>query len=164
VKGAVVAGLVLFATVLIVKALRPDDANAESNLWFLVGGAILLAPLLGGFVAGSGQIDRPLTHGAAATSLVAAAVLGVAVVRAVVRSRAIPIGTVLALCVILVSLGVVGGYAAFRRDLLRAGAEAEPGPERRPADPAEPADLPDGTAEAAEQDGQARRSESGRDA
>ena len=156
-KGAVVTGVVLFATVLIVKALRPDDSDAESNLWFLVGGAVLVAPLLGGFVAGTGHPDRPLTHGAAATGLAAAAVLVVAVVRSVARSRAIPIGTVLALCVILVSLGVVGGCVAFRRDLLRRDLDVEPGVEGRSKDP-------ESSVGGAEQDGRGRRSESGRDA
>lgn len=94
-----------------------DPVGQESSLWvvaFVL--VILVAPLVGGAVAGAARPRAPLSHGAAAVSLPAGLfVLGRMAAGLVEGSlTATQVVSFVLFLMVFTGLGVVGGYLAFR--------------------------------------------------
>jgi putative membrane protein (TIGR04086 family) len=93
-----------------------DSPGQESNLWVIAAVlAVVVAPTVGGYQAGKRQPSRGLLHSAVAVGAASGAIV---VVRFAVwlftRDNLHPLTLFLYLYV-TVSLGMVGGYVAYRR-------------------------------------------------
>jgi ABC-type Na+ efflux pump permease subunit len=94
-----------------------DTSGHESTLWIVAALlVIVVAPIVGGAVAGSAQ-ESPLLHGAVAVAAPAGAFL---VVRAIVGGvqgtlTATQVVTFVLYLVVFTALGMLGGYVGFRR-------------------------------------------------
>lgn len=102
-----------------IAALKGNDSvGRESNLWVLAAVLVLLvAPFVGGALAGQAQPDTPLAHGAAAVGLPAAALLFVRALVGLVRgdlTLAQAVSFVLFVQV-FTGLAMLGAYLASRR-------------------------------------------------
>jgi hypothetical protein len=94
-----------------------DTKGHESNLWIAAAVmVIIVAPFVGGAVAGAAQ-PSPLMHGAVAVAVPAGAFLVISsVVRATEgRMGAADVVTFLLYLVVFTGLGMLGGYVGFRR-------------------------------------------------
>ncbi len=94
-----------------------DTKGHESNLWIAAAVVVVLvAPFVGGAVAGAAQ-PSPLVHGAVAVALPAGAFL---VISSIVRATEGRMGaadgvTFVLYLVVFTGLGMLGGYVGFRR-------------------------------------------------
>lgn len=78
-----------------------------------VGGA-LVAPFVGGIVAGRQPTTAPLTHGAAAAAAASIAYVVVRIVDAVVRHKPVHPASVAFLVILAVTVGTGGAWFGFR--------------------------------------------------
>lgn len=104
---------------LIIGLIQPSD---QSFLWVLAAVLVLLvAPVIGGWVASSTETQAPLTQAAWAVGLPAAAFLVIVViVRAAQGSLTATIAVSFLLFLsVFVGLAMGGGYLAFRRRVPR---------------------------------------------
>jgi ABC-type Na+ efflux pump permease subunit len=95
-----------------------DTPGQESSLWVVAAVLVLLvAPVVGGLVAGTAQPSAPLTHAAAAVGVPAGLFLVVRIIVGLVRGSltAGQVVSFLLYLVVFTGLAVVGGYLAFRR-------------------------------------------------
>ncbi|HLY84477.1 MAG TPA: hypothetical protein VKQ71_15945 [Acidimicrobiales bacterium] len=104
---------------LLIALLHGKDAvGQESSLWVVAAIAVIIvAPVVGGAVAGAAQPRAPLSNGAAAIGLPAGIYLVVRVAAGIVRGT-LTINQVVSFVLYLVvftGLGVVGSYLAYRR-------------------------------------------------
>jgi hypothetical protein len=102
-----------------IAALKSNDpAGQESNLWVVAAVVVLLvAPMVGGAVAGREQRDAPLAHGATAVVVPAGVFLVARLVVSLIQgnlSAAEVVSFVLFLQV-FTGLAVFGGWLASRR-------------------------------------------------
>ena len=117
--GAVLAVLVVLPPTIVVRLLKDGDLEgSESGLWVVPMLAVLVGFGLAGHKAARRRPDAPLLHAAAAAGLAFAALAAVALVRAAVGGDfTVPlVVTLLLLGQIVVSLAIVGGYVAMRRE------------------------------------------------
>jgi putative membrane protein (TIGR04086 family) len=119
VAGAI-AALVLAVPAGVISAIVVSDDSGNGVFVFYV--VIIVAMLLGGFVAGSKRPDAPLTHGALAAAVAYAIAQTITVVVKLfdgtdVRSPAVYVFNLL----LMASIGVVGGFIAERRNARVAG-------------------------------------------
>lgn len=94
-----------------------DKSGHESNLWIAAAVAVIIvAPLVGGAVAGSAQ-QSPLVHGAVAVAGPAGVFLVGRSLVGVFQSSldAAQAMTFLLYLVVFTGLGMLGGYVGFRR-------------------------------------------------
>jgi len=125
--GAVAAGALTTLAfgvppVLLVQAVQGGASRSDPGLRAIAAVlAIVVAPVIGGVVAARHQPRAALTHGAWAAAAGYAGDVVLAVVRrAVTGGGAPPVRLVPAFVLFLVvfsSLGMLGGYAVFRRSL-----------------------------------------------
>jgi hypothetical protein len=103
--------------VLVIALLHGNDpVGQESNLWVVAAVAIILvAPVVGGAVAGANQPRTPLSHGAAAVYLPAGAFLLVRSVVGLVNGSltAAQVLSFLLFLMVFTGLGLAGGYLGF---------------------------------------------------
>jgi len=104
--------------VLIGNALKGGGGGSNSSPLFAAL-VLLVAPFAGGVVAARRQRSRPLTYGAAAAALAWVVVVARSIGSELLDDRAVPLATFVLLGFASVSLGVLGGYFAFRRQLRR---------------------------------------------
>jgi predicted permease len=123
---ATAAGLAIAVTVpptWLVRLLKGDDLDGqESALWVVPVLALFVGFALAGHLAARRRPDAPLTHSAAAALAAFGLLSGVTVVRRVVRGDGLSgplLITLLLLFQITVSLAVLGGYVATRREARR---------------------------------------------
>jgi hypothetical protein len=117
--GAVLAVIVVLPPTIVVRLLKDGDLEgSESGLWVVPMLAVLVGFGLAGHKAARRRPDAPLLHAAAAAGLAFAALAAVALVRAAVGGDfTVPlVVTLLLLGQIVVSLAIVGGYVAMRRE------------------------------------------------
>ena len=95
-----------------------SDENG-SNLSVVLAVVVLVAPLVAGAVAARGHHSTSLMHGAAATAVGWFVTIAITTVGKIVEGKGVPIVASLALGVVSVSFGVIGGYITFRRALRR---------------------------------------------
>ena len=116
-EGAVATlALVLLAWVVdVVK--RGDLPGRESNLWAVAVAIVLVAPVVGGIVAGRRRPRAALVHGAWSGAAAFAVIAVVGLVWRLVGGDRIGrlLVTYLFFLILYASLGTVGGYVAFRR-------------------------------------------------
>lgn len=118
--GAVVAVAVTLPPTIVVRLLKDGDLEGqESYLWVVPMVALLVGFALGGHRAARRRPDAPLLHAAAAAASAFAVLAAVVVVRRLVGGDGVGVPlvvTLLLLLQILVSLAVIGGYVAMRRE------------------------------------------------
>jgi hypothetical protein len=103
--------------VLVIALLHGNDpVGQESNLWVVAAVVIILvAPVVGGAVAGANQPRTPLSHGAAAIYLPAGAFLLVRTAIGLVDGSltAAQVLSFLLFLMVFTGLGLAGGYLGF---------------------------------------------------
>lgn len=135
--GAVLTVAITMPPTIVVRLLKDTDLGGqESNLWFVPLLALLLGCALGGHRAATRRLDAPLKHAAAAATAAFAVMGAVAIGRRLVTGDGITVPLVVTLLLLLqitVSLAVIGGYVAMRREAaatsrIDAGATGDPPP------------------------------------
>ena len=118
--GAVVAVAVTLPPTIAVRLLKDGDLDGqESYLWVVPVLALLVGFALGGHRAARRRPDAPLLHAAAAAAAAFAALAAVAVARRLVNGDGLTVPLVITLLLLLqitVSLAIIGGYVAMRRE------------------------------------------------
>jgi hypothetical protein len=123
--GALADAAILGPVVAIYAALRGlgvVSANGVAVDVTAVLGA-LVAPLVGGIIAGRRDTTAPLTNGALGAGAASIAYVVFRIIDGAVRSRPVHPSTVVILVIIAGTIGMLGGWAGFRS---RPG--ARPGP------------------------------------
>lgn len=137
--GAVVAVMVTLPPTIVVRFLKDGDLEGqESYLWVVPVVALLAGFALGGHRAARRQPEAPLRHAAAAAGAAFAALAAVAVTRRLVAGDGLStplVVTLLLLLQITVSLAVIGGYVAMRRQAAVSQVEPPGEPENEPPAP-----------------------------
>ena len=103
---------VLLPFVALYAAARALDAGGVGTV--LIVAATLAAPLAGGFTAGRGQLQAPLTNGAAAAAVAVVAYVAFRLIDAAVRGTAVHPASIVVFVMLSVTLGLIGGFAGFR--------------------------------------------------
>lgn len=118
--GAVVTVCVTLGPTILVRLLKDADLDGqESNLWFVPLIALLIGSALGGHRAAKRRLDAPLLHAAAAAAAAFTVMAVVRFARAVITGDGISLPLVILLLLLLqitVSLAIIGGYIAMRRE------------------------------------------------
>jgi hypothetical protein len=117
-RGAVAYLLIAVPCGLVAAGLDGHLSNAEATVWTLaVVLLVLVAPCVGGAVAGASGQEAPLTQSAVAVGAPTAAFVVVRIFDGVVNGTltAALVTTLVLYLLILTGLAVLGGYAAFRR-------------------------------------------------
>ena len=117
--GAVLAVLITLPPTIVVRLLKDGDLEGqESYLWIVPLLAVLTGFALGGHRAATRRPDAPLLHATAAAGAAFVALAALSLVRAVFGDGlTVPlVVTLLLLGQIVVSVAVVGGYVAMRRE------------------------------------------------
>ena len=118
VRGAIAYLVIAVPSALVISLTHGNDTpGQESNFWVLAAVLVLLvAPVIGGFVAGAANLTAPLSHAAAAVGIPAAIFLFIRIIVGLARGTltAGQVMSFLLYLVVFVGLAVVGGYLAFR--------------------------------------------------
>ena len=119
IRGAVAYLVVAVPSALVVSLAHSNDTRGqESNFWVLAAILVLLvAPVVGGFVAGVARPTAPLSHAAAAVGIPASMFLVIRLIVGLARGSltAGQVMSFLLYLVVFIGLAVVGGYLALRR-------------------------------------------------
>jgi len=110
--GAVVGLIVTVPCGLIAGALDEDN-----NLVIVFTLLVLVAPFLAGAVAARRHRRTSLVHGAVAAGVAWAVAIAISVVAKLIAGNGVPVLASLLLGVWSVSIGTIGGYVTFRREL-----------------------------------------------
>lgn len=140
--GAWLAVAITLPPTIVVRLFKDGDLEGqESYLWVVPVLALLVGFAVGGHRAATRRPDAPLLHAAASAACAFAALAALAVVRRFVDGDGLTVPLVVTLMLLLqitVSLAVIGGYVAMRREAA-AAAGGGPAParpdERVPPDP-----------------------------
>src|SRR4051794_6554531 len=116
--GAGVDLLVVVPAGFIGRAVSNDGSNLAVPFALLV---LFVGPFLGGAVAARGHRGNALVHGASAAAVGWAVTIAISVVGKLIDNKGVPIVASIAVGVISVSFGVIGGYVTFRRELAPGG-------------------------------------------
>jgi len=118
IRGAIAYLVIAVPSALVISLTHGNDTpGQESNFWFLAAVLVLLvAPVVGGFVAGAARPTGPLSHAAAAVGIPGGIFLVIRVIVGLARGSltAGQVMSFLLYLVVFVGLAVVGGYLAFR--------------------------------------------------
>lgn len=118
--GAVITVAVTIPPTILVRLFKDGDLGGqESNLWFVPLLALLIGAALGGHRAARRRLDAPLKHAAAAAAAAFAVMATVRLARALLGGDGVGVPlvvTMLLLLQITVSLAIIGGYVAMRRE------------------------------------------------
>src|SRR4051794_10713472 len=91
-----------------------------SNLTFLFTLIVLAAPFLAGAVAARRHPRTSLLHGATAAGIGWAVAIAITAVAKLIAGDGVPVLAMVVLGVWSVSMGTIGGYVEFRRELRQA--------------------------------------------
>ena len=116
--GAAVDLLIVLPSGFIGRALSDDGSNLPIVFAVLV---VFVGPFLAGAVAARGHRANALVHGAAATAAGWAVTIAISATARLIDGKGVPIVASLAVGVVSVSFGIIGGYVTFRRELRSAG-------------------------------------------
>ena len=140
--GAWLAVAITLPPTIVVRLFKDGDLEGqESYLWVVPVLALLVGFAVGGHRAATRRPDAPLLHAAASAACAFAALAALAVVRRFVDGDGLTVPLVVTLMLLLqitVSLAVIGGYVAMRREAAAAagGGPAPARPDDRvPPDP-----------------------------
>ena len=126
--GAWLAVAITLPPTILVRLFKDGDLDGqESYLWVVPVVALLVGFAVGGHRAARRRPDAPLLHAAASAALAFAALAVVAVVRRLVAGDGLTVPLVVTLLLLLqitVSLAVIGGYVAMRREAAEAAGAA----------------------------------------
>lgn len=129
--GAWLAVAITLPPTIVVRLFKDGDLGGqESYLWVVPVLALLVGFAVGGHRAATRRPDAPLLHAAASAACAFAALAALAVVRRFVDGDGLTVPLVVTLMLlfqITVSLAVIGGYVAMRREAAgsrRIGADA----------------------------------------
>ena len=111
--GAGIDLLVVIPAGFIGRAVSGDGSNLAIPFALLV---LFVGPLLGGTVAARGHRANALVHGAVATAVAWVVTIAVSVIGKLIDGKGVPIVASVAVGVISVSFGVIGGYVTLRRE------------------------------------------------
>ena len=118
--GAVLIVAVTMPPVLIVRLFKDGDLpGQESNLWVVAVVAMFVGFVLGGHRAAKRRLDAPLLHAAVAAACAAGVMASIVIVRRLVTGDGVGVPLVVTLLLLLqiaVSLAIIGGYVAVRRE------------------------------------------------
>jgi hypothetical protein len=118
VRGAIAYLVIAAPSALVISLTHGSDTpGKESDFWVLAAILVLLvAPVIGGFVAGAARPTAPLSHAAAAVGIPAGIFLVIRVIVGLARGSltAGQVMSFLLYLVVFIGLAVVGGYLAFR--------------------------------------------------
>lgn len=121
--GAATAVVVTLPPTMLARALKGDDLEGqESYLWVVAVVAVFAGFAIGGHVAAVRRPDAPLLHSALSALAAFAALAALTVVRRLVNGDGLSMPLVITLALLLqitVSLAVLGGYVAMRREAHR---------------------------------------------
>ena len=121
--GAAAAVVIILPPTLVARALKGDDLEGqESYLWVVAVVAVFAGFAVGGHLAAVRRPDAPLLHSALSAVAAFAVLAALTVVRRLANGDglSVPLVTTLALMLqIAVSLAVLGGYVAMRREAHR---------------------------------------------
>ncbi|HZQ84515.1 MAG TPA: hypothetical protein VFA83_06745 [Acidimicrobiales bacterium] len=118
--GAMVILAISVPPAVIIAALKSEDVvGRESNLWVIAAVAILVAFAAGGVVAGRRRPDMPYVHSAAAAVAAELVLLLYVAVRHAVEHRSTSWISLALLFQIGISLSLLGGHFAVRRQAAR---------------------------------------------
>ena len=118
--GAMVILAISVPPAVIIAALKSEDVvGRESNLWVIAAVAILVAFAAGGVVAGRRRPDMPYVHSAAAAVAAEVVLLLYVAVRHAVEHRSTSWISLALLFQIGISLSLLGGHFAVRRQAAR---------------------------------------------
>ena len=117
-RSVAIGAVVYIAIALPAGLIGSATGSGESdNLSLVLAAFVLAAPLIAGAVAARGHRATCLMHGAAATGVGWFATMIVTVAGKLIEGKGVPIVASLALGIVSVSFGVIGGYITFRRGL-----------------------------------------------
>jgi hypothetical protein len=118
VRGAFAYLVIAVPSALVISLTHGNDTpGKESDFWVLAAILVLLvAPVIGGFVAGAARLSAPLSHAAAAVGIPATIFLVIRVIAGLAQGSlsAGQVVSFLLYLVVFIGLAVVGGYLAFR--------------------------------------------------
>jgi len=118
--GAIVILAISVPPAVIIAALKSEDVvGRESNLWVIAALAILVAFAAGGVVAGRRRPDKPYVHSAGAAVAAEVVLLAYVVVRHAVEHRTTSWISLALLFQIGISLALLGGHFAQRKQAAR---------------------------------------------
>ena len=122
--GGVTAAVIALPSLIVGAAVSDEDG---SNLAVVALVLILfVAPFVGGAVGARNQRATPFIHGAAAAALGWLVIVAHALVRVALGHDIVP-GYLLITGIINVSVGMLGGYASFRRTLRKEASDQSAG-------------------------------------
>jgi putative membrane protein (TIGR04086 family) len=119
ITGALTTLIVSLPAGLIGRALAGNDEN--SNTWIVFGLLVLVGPVLGGAIAARRHRRSAMVHGAAAATLAWVVTIVISVTGKLIDGKPVPILSSLLVGFMFVSLGIIGGYVTFRREVRSAG-------------------------------------------
>ena len=113
------AGVIVDLVITVPAGLIAGALDEDNNLVILFTLLVLAAPLLAGAVAARRHRRTSLVHGAAAAGVGWAIAIVISATAKLVAGDGVPILASLLLGVWSVSIGMIGGYVTFRRELSR---------------------------------------------
>jgi hypothetical protein len=129
--GAWLAVAITLPPTILVRLFKDGDLDGqESYLWVVPVVALLVGFAVGGNRAAKRRPDAPLLHAAASAACAFAALAALAVVRRFVDGDGLTVPLVVTLMLLLqitVSLAVIGGYVAMRREAATAAGAGSAG-------------------------------------
>src|SRR4051812_47943596 len=116
-QRSVLTGVIVDLVITIPSGLIAGTLSEDSNFVILFTLLVLVAPFLAGAVAARRHSSTSMIHGAAAAAIGWALTIIVSATAKLVAGKGVPILAALLLGVWSVSIGLIGGYVTFRREL-----------------------------------------------
>ena len=116
---SVLAGVIVHLAITVPAGLIAGALDEDNNLVILFTLLVLAAPLLAGAVAARHHRRTSLIHGAAAGGVGWAIAIIISATAKLVAGNGVPVAASVLLGVWSVSIGMIGGYVTFRRELSR---------------------------------------------
>ena len=114
---SVLTGAVVGLVITVPAGLIAGALDEDSNLVILFTALVLVAPFLAGAVAARHHRRTSLVHGAVAAGVAWAVAIAVSATAKLIAGNGVPVLASLLLGVWSMSVGMIGGYVTFRREL-----------------------------------------------
>ena len=121
--GGAVSAVIALPSLLVGAAVSNEDGSNLAVVALIL--ILFVAPFLGGAVAARDKRATPFTHGAAAAAAGWLVIVVHAAVRVAMGNHISP-GYLLVTGIVNVSMGMLGGYTSFRRDLRKEASDQSP--------------------------------------
>ena len=116
-RRSVLTGAVVGLVITVPSGLIAGALDEDSNLVVVFTLLVLVAPFLAGAVAARHHRRTSMVHGAVAAGVAWAVAIAISVVAKLIAGNGVPVLASLLLGVWSVSIGMIGGYVTFRREL-----------------------------------------------